>query len=495
MANSIHRPDLNPPQVERKTTNGSGILGGRRGVLRFATLPLTAIALFAVGVAGSGAPTNVDAAVSFSPDAAAAGPAHPHQFLVHFNSRSRADHAEILQRLRAHVVTEIPQIGLTVAETAGAPDQAVAQLNARRDLVKFAETNGIGTLPDNRITRVNLHPKSAKPMSDPTNTINQCMNDSYLAASAQIGAPDWGRTNTQWDQVPTSALLPNNKTSGSKVKIAALDTGVDNTHPDLVGTITSDSEDLANPSDPNPFRDVSGHGTAIAGTMVAHCDGEGVAGYAGETSEVTEIKVFTDTTTPVTNDALIAQGITDATDKGAQVILIEAITGPSQSIQDAIDYANAHNAVVVGAIGNEGKQVPTSYPGHFKGIVTAGASDQNDHTSSFNTIPQKSPRDIDGFAPESSLTTSPGGAFASSTGTSNAAAEGAAILAFNLSQNPGITNTQNGLDVKAATDPMVSDPNYTLYPQYRNHLIRVNFLRLLNGGARKMLTSLFVKAA
>ena len=145
-------------------------------------------------------------------------------------------------------------------------------------------------------------------------------------------------------------------------------------HPDLAGQLvagTSILDGSAGTTDPN------GHGTAMAGIIAAVTDnGQGIAGigYAG-------VKVM-----PVTvldadglgQDSDIIAGVVWAVDHGADVINMSfSNPGYSAALQAAIDYAWAHNVVVVAATGNDGSSTVT-FPAGDRGVIGVSNTDQND---------------------------------------------------------------------------------------------------------------------
>lgn len=73
--------------------------------------------------------------------------------------------------------------------------------------------------------------------------------------------------------------------TGEGVTIAVVDTGIDKTHPDLIGSVIENGISFL-PSDPNPFPTTGdvvsvGHGTGVSGIIAAACDnGIGVCGVA-----------------------------------------------------------------------------------------------------------------------------------------------------------------------------------------------------------------------
>ena len=107
--------------------------------------------------------------------------------------------------------------------------------------------------------------------------------------------------------------------------VAVVDTGVDLDHPDLVGRLLP-GHDFVN-HDPHP-QDDAGHGTMVAGIIAADANnGRGVTGVAGSAS-ILPVKVLDSSGSG--DDATIANGITWATDHGADVINL-SLGGPGDS--------------------------------------------------------------------------------------------------------------------------------------------------------------------
>ena len=240
-------------------------------------------------------------------------------------------------------------------------------------------------------------------------------------------ADQWSLPKIGWNNV-FGTVTP----SGSAV-VALLDTGVDASHPDLAGQLvpgTSILDGSAGTVDPN------GHGTAMAGIIAALTDnGQGIAGigYAG-------VKVM-----PVTvldangegTDSDIIQGVIWAVDHGADVINMSfSNPGFSDALQAAIDYAWAHNVVVVAATGNDGSSTVT-FPAGDRGVIGVSNTDQSD------TLDPSSNDGPDVFlaAPGVGiLTLTPGGGTSSVTGTSASSAEVAAAAALLRASDPAASN-------------------------------------------------------
>ncbi|MBI4788328.1 MAG: peptidase S8 [Chloroflexi bacterium] len=164
------------------------------------------------------------------------------------------------------------------------------------------------------------------------------------------------------------------------VKIAVVDTGIDNSHPDLP-TMTSQKNFIV-PSNP-AAEDDNGHGTHLAGTIGALTNnGEGVAGMDWSVS-LRSVKVLHNT--GYGSISTLADGITWAADNGAKVINISlGSTTASTTLANAVTYAWNHGAVLVCAAGNNGNTKFT-YPAYYANCIAVAATDSKDAKASTST--------------------------------------------------------------------------------------------------------------
>jgi subtilisin family serine protease len=160
----------------------------------------------------------------------------------------------------------------------------------------------------------------------------------------------WALPKISWDQVYGTA------NPRFFTKVAILDTGVDATHPDLNGVIAPGYSVFDGSS---PFTDENGHGTWVAGIVAARTDNlQGIAGVGYDHVQVMPVKVLDPN--GLGQDSDVIQGVMWATDNGASVILMAfSASGFSDALQDAIDYAWAHNVVLVAAVGNDADNTAT----------------------------------------------------------------------------------------------------------------------------------------
>jgi subtilisin family serine protease len=170
--------------------------------------------------------------------------------------------------------------------------------------------------------------------------------------------------------VDVSALDAWDTTRGSGAVIAILDTGVDKFHPDLLPNRWSNNDPagggdddsngkvddtfgwdfVAGDNDPDDF---NFHGSHVAGTAAAVDDnGTGIAGVAPE-AQVMAVRVLDGNGSGSSED--IGSGIAYAAQEGADVINLSlGGDGPTDPFMSAgVDVANAQDAVVVVAAGND----------------------------------------------------------------------------------------------------------------------------------------------
>ncbi len=176
-------------------------------------------------------------------------------------------------------------------------------------------------------------------------------------------------------------------TRGSGVTVAVIDTGIEASHQDLAGSVVP-GEDLADDQasvDPSGtgMVDPDGHGTHVAGVIAAHANnGIGVTG-AAPLARVMPVRVLDANGTGVASN--VAEGIIWAADHGARVMNLSLGGGPSDGMEQAIQYANSKGAVVVAAGGNSYQQgnQPT-YPAAYPEAIAVAAVDEHLQRAAFS---------------------------------------------------------------------------------------------------------------
>ena len=211
------------------------------------------------------------------------------------------------------------------------------------------------------------------------------------------------------------------------VRVAVIDTGIDLTHPELVGKVDGGFSAVTNTENPEDFADDNGHGTHVAGTIAAARDGRGVVGVAPK-ARLYSVKVL-DADGSGTLSGVI-NGIVWAAENDMQVANM-SLGAPvdSPAMARAVRYARAVGVIVVAAAGNSGGSV--GFPGAYPDAIGVSASDYQDKLAVFSS---RGP-EVDFIAPGVDVVSAKNrGGFVSYSGTSMAAPHVAGMAALAVSQ-------------------------------------------------------------
>ena len=205
-------------------------------------------------------------------------------------------------------------------------------------------------------------------------------NDTYFAPN------QWGLENTGQNikgQVGTAdadidAPLAWGTTLGN-VKMAILDSGIDQNHEDLSAKIA----DQKNFTTSATIDDLYGHGTHVAGIAAAVTNNAlGVAGGCPN-CVLMNGKVLGDNGSGAYS--WVSGGIIWAADNGAKVINLSlGGSSPSKTLERAVNYAWNKGAVVVAAAGNCGCRQKI-YPAAYENAIAVAATNNLDKKASFSS--------------------------------------------------------------------------------------------------------------
>ncbi len=196
------------------------------------------------------------------------------------------------------------------------------------------------------------------------------------AAAATLAAtppPPHGASTPSWNpklEWPLTSLHADvlwHRTVGTGVTIAIVDTGIDTSRPDLIGTVV-DTINLSGGTSTDVSDD--SHGTAVAG-LIAGRGRSQMTGLAPRASLI-DIKVAaeTDSVTP----GKIAEGITEAADDRAEIINVSVGTRrDAQALRQAIAFAEDQGCLIVAAAGDAGTP---QYPADDPGVISVSAISQ-----------------------------------------------------------------------------------------------------------------------
>ncbi|MGX1502561.1 UNVERIFIED_CONTAM: type VII secretion-associated serine protease mycosin [Streptomyces graminofaciens] len=188
-------------------------------------------------------------------------------------------------------------------------------------------------------------------------------------------------------------------TKGEGITVAVLDTGVDDQHPDLAGSVLP-GKDFIGFGAERGDRAWARHGTAMAGIVAAHGHGpgreSGVLGIAPE-AKILPVRVILEGSDKArdrarkTRGTALAQGIRWAADQGADVINLslgdDSESAHAEAGEDAaVQYALSKGSVVVASAGNGGEKGDhISYPAAYPGVIAVTAVDRWGTHASFST--------------------------------------------------------------------------------------------------------------
>ncbi|WP_328886733.1 type VII secretion-associated serine protease mycosin [Streptomyces sp. NBC_00316] len=178
-------------------------------------------------------------------------------------------------------------------------------------------------------------------------------------------------------------------TRGKGVRVAVIDTGVDNTNPQLRQAVdASAGADYLEGGRSDGTVDEVGHGTKVAGIIAARP--RTGTGFVGLAPEATIIPIRQNDEKNSGKDTTMAAAIDHAIAAGARVINIsqdttKALT-PESTLGRAVARALAKDIVVVASAGNDGTdgRLKNTYPAAFDGVLAVASSDRNNERAPFS---------------------------------------------------------------------------------------------------------------
>lgn len=338
----------------------------------------------------------------------------PDQILVRFKPGATPEaKAAVHAKLGGQVIQVIPRIEVQVVRIPAGRVPEFVKAYLAEELVEFAE-------PD------------------------------YIAIAYYV-PNDPGYAN-QWALPKIRAPEAWDLTKGSStIRIAILDTGIDQDHEDLKAKIVANM----NFTTSRTVDDRHGHGTHCAGIAAAVTDnGKGVAGVGFHTS-LMNVKVLGDNGSG--QYSWIANGIIWAADNGAHVISM-SLGGSSSSttLQQAVAYAYNKGAVLVAAAGNSNTSSP-SYPAYYEQCIAVAATDQNDAKASFSNYGSWVDIAAPGVSIYSTLPNHPNRIgtrnYGSLSGTSMATPHVAGVAALIKARYPNMSNAEIAQRIISTGDP------------------------------------------
>ncbi|MER5867790.1 type VII secretion-associated serine protease mycosin [Kitasatospora sp. NPDC002040] len=274
-----------------------------------------------------------------------------------------------------------------------------------------------------------------------------------IAASAECTFPSKVVESKPWSlqRVMLDQLWQDGKWLGTGMKVAVIDTGVDDANPQLSGKVTDAGSSLRDKSNNNAVipgtgkTDDVGHGTKVAGIIAARRVKEtGFSGLAPEAS----ILAYRQNDAKGNGDVgTLTDAIKAATAADVDVINISQDVRATDELgnfkdkdklHDAIIEADRRGIVIVASAGNDGREGDT-WPAAFDEVLAVGASDRNNERASFSQYGDF----VDIAAPGvDMLSTVPGGGHCVDNGTSFSTPYVAGVATLLKQKYPGWTAKQ-----------------------------------------------------
>ncbi|MEV8512424.1 S8 family serine peptidase [Dactylosporangium sp. NPDC051484] len=242
----------------------------------------------------------------------------------------------------------------------------------------------------------------------------------------------------QWHLAALSIPEAQKISQGEGVMVGLPDTGVDVKHAELTEAVLP-GKGFGEGNDTDGMVDFLGHGTAMAGLIAGRGlpNGGGVLGVAPKAMILPLQTLRNDDGHGVA--ALLAEGINWAVDHGAKVICVAAVTGEDSQVQAAVDHALRSDVVVVAGVGNTPDATTVGFPAKLPGVLAVGGTDRNgDHASISATGPEM----LVAAPAVDVVSTRPFGKYALGTGTSDATAIVAGVVALVRARFPGLSGVE-----------------------------------------------------
>lgn len=268
-----------------------------------------------------------------------------------------------------------------------------------------------------------------------------------IAGKPSRPQPQQPQQQITWGIARVNAPFAWNNSTGKNVKIAVLDTGISNSHPDLA---VSGGINLVGKSKNNKWNDDNGHGTHVSGIISARNNSIGVVGVAPD-AELYAVKVLDAYGSGYISDVI--EGIDWAVQNNMNVVSMSLGTATySQALNDTTANAYKAGILLVAAAGNSGdgnlSTDDVQYPAKFDSVIAVSAIDYNNLAPVWSADGTK----IELAAPGVNIySTWLNGGYANESGTSMAAPFVSGVAALVKSRNVSMTpqEIRNLLDYNA----------------------------------------------
>ena len=269
----------------------------------------------------------------------------------------------------------------------------------------------------------------------------------------------------QWWIGPVGASTAEPPGAGTAVTV--IDTGVDLSHPEFAGrpsTTALNGQVVTGPTEE--------HGTAVASTIAAQPNGQGVVGVYPQAA----LQIWDASPSgPGISTSDVLAGIDAAIRRGRGVINLSLGTPFRDSLLEAmVNVAFGSGSLVVAAAGNDRHRGnPLEYPASFAHVLTVGAIDQTGRPAFFSSASQF----VDLVAPGQGIPVAvPGGGYSYFSGTSFAAPLTSGVAAWVSTVRPALGVTQL-FDLMRSSPQDIESPGFDRFSGFG----RLDIPRALTG--------------
>lgn len=258
-------------------------------------------------------------------------------------------------------------------------------------------------------------------------------------------------------------------TTGHRIKIGVIDTGVDFSHPDLRHSLARGINLLTRSMLPH---DDNGHGTHIAGTIAAANRLHGMIGVAPR-AVIHPVKAFDHQGSAYVSDIIL--GIEWCVRNRMDVVNMSfGMKTRSKALLAAVQNAYQAGVIIVASSGNDGKRRAVDYPARFPQTLSVGATNKHRRIASFSNRSSL----VDIYAPgERIMSAWLRGKYNEMSGTSMATSHVSGAIALLLAYRPGLSPA----DIKTILRKSVSPLRGTKAPRRTGEL---DVMRMLEAAER-----------
>ncbi|TJY38998.1 peptidase S8 [Cohnella pontilimi] len=221
------------------------------------------------------------------------------------------------------------------------------------------------------------------------------------------------------------------RTTGYRVNVGVIDTGVDFSHPDLKHSVEQGINVLHRTYLP---QDDNGHGTHIAGTIAAANSLRGMIGVAPR-ARIHPVKAFDYDGTAYVSDIIL--GIDWCVRNRMDVVNMSfGMKQRSRSLLQAVDNAYHAGVLIIASSGNDGLRDDIDYPARYGQTIAVGATNREGKVASFTNRSEH----IDIYAPGDKIVSAwLRGRHREMSGTSMATSHVSGAVALLLALKPGLS--------------------------------------------------------